>query len=331
MAGFEDFYGQDQIITHLKNAIQYNKISHAYTVSGEDGMGKKMLAKAFAMTLQCERGQAEPCMECRSCRQAMSFNHPDIRWVTHEKSGVITVDEIRAQVNGDIGIKPYSSPYKIYIIDEAQKMNAAAQNALLKTIEEPPAYGVIMLLTANSSMLLPTIQSRCVELSMKPLDNSTIKEYLMKEKKIPEYQAEMAAAFAGGNPGKAVRMAQSEDFAHLKEDVLKVVKSVKDISIAEVGDMIKRTEEYKLEIDDYFDMMRVWYRDILIYKASMSMNEVIFKDEYRDISRQAEILSYNGLENILEALDKAKVRLKANVNFELVIELLYLTIREMLG
>ena len=108
-----------------------------------------MLAGLFAKTLQCEAGGTDPCGTCRSCIQCDSGNQPDIIWVTHEKPTVISVDDIREQVNNDIIIKPYSSRYKIYIIPEAELMNPQAQNALLKTIEEPPEYAITMLLTNN--------------------------------------------------------------------------------------------------------------------------------------------------------------------------------------
>lgn len=328
---FKDIAGQSGIVEHLQNAIKLNKSSHAYIFSGEAGMGKKMIARVFAMTLQCEEGGTEPCMQCKSCKQSLSMNQPDIKWVRHEKPSSISVEEIREQINSDIQIKPYSSPRKIYIVDEAEKMTQAAQNALLKTIEEPPAYGVIILLTTNTSMLLPTIQSRCVELAMKAVPKDDIKRHLIYEEKIPEAQAEMAAVFAGGNLGKAIKLATSDDFINLKEDVLSVIKNIENMTVAEVGDYIKKTEGYKLEIDDYLDLMRVWYRDVLMYKVSKNVAEIIFKDEYKEISHQASKLSYNGLEIILEAIDKVKIRLKSNVNYELTIELLYLTIREQMA
>ena len=162
MQGFQKVVGHQEIITHLQNAISMNKVSHAYLFGGESGSGKKMMASLFAMTLQCEKHGVEPCMECPSCKKAQSQNHPDIIYVKHEKPNTISIDEIREQLINDVMIKPYSSPYKIYIIDEAQKLTLQAQNALLKTIEEPPAYAVVMLLADNPDALLPTISSRCV-------------------------------------------------------------------------------------------------------------------------------------------------------------------------
>ena len=181
MAGFADVLGHEQTIAHMKNAIQLRKVSHAYIINGEKGSGKKMLANIYAQTLQCQTKGTEPCMECPSCKQAMNRNQPDIIYVTHEKPNTISVEDIRGQLNGDIMIKPYSSPYKVYIVDEAEKLTVQAQNTLLKTIEEPPMYAVILLLTTNAGMLLPTIQSRCVKLDLKPVSSANIKTYLMEQ------------------------------------------------------------------------------------------------------------------------------------------------------
>ena len=178
MAGFRDIIGHEQMTEHFQNAIKLDKVSHAYILNGPDQSGKKMLAEAFAMALQCEKKGIEGCMECHSCRQAISHNQPDIIYVSHEKPNTISVDDIRRQVNQDIVVKPYASPYKIYIVDEAEKMNPQAQNALLKTMEEPPAYAVILLLTTNADMFLPTILSRCIRLNLKPVANEKIKSYL---------------------------------------------------------------------------------------------------------------------------------------------------------
>ena len=328
MAGFRDIIGHEQIKEHLQNAITMDKISHAYIINGPDKSGKKMLAEAFAMALQCETGGTDGCMECHSCKQAMNHNQPDIIYVSHEKPNTISVDDIRSKVNNDIGIKPYSSKYKIYIVDEAEKMNVQAQNALLKTIEEPPAYAVILLLTTNADTFLPTILSRCVTLNIKVVPDEKIKKFLMKEYQIPDYQADVCVAFAQGNVGKAIQLAVSSDFNELKAAVLQLMKRLDDIEIYEMGASIKQINEYKLTINDYFDLMMIWFRDVLYFKATGDVNGLIFKDEVYDIKKQAEKRSYQGIETILKALETAKVRISANVNFDLVIELLLLTIKE---
>ncbi len=328
MAGFTDIIGHEQIIEHLTNAVTMEKVSHAYILNGPDKSGKRMLAEAFAMTLQCEKGGSSPCGECHSCKQAMNHNQPDIIYVQHEKPNTISVDDIREQVNHDIGVKPYSSPYKLYIIDEAEKMNVQAQNALLKTIEEPPAYAVVLLLTTNADLFLPTIRSRCVALNLKAVSDTVIRKYLMEKRGVPDYQADVCVAFAQGNVGKAIALASSENFNELKTSAVQLMKRIREIELYELAEAVKQISEFKLQINDYFDIMMIWFRDILVYKATMDVNNLIFKDEVYDIKKQASKSSYHGIEKILEALEKAKQRLNANVNFDLVMELLLLTIKE---
>ena len=326
--GFEEILGNEMVKDHFKKAIQNHKISHAYILTGEAGMGRKSIANAFAMSLLCEKGGSEPCMMCHSCKQVMSGNHPDLIYVTHEKPGSIGVDDVREQINDTIMIRPYSSYYKIYIVDEAEKMNQQAQNALLKTIEEPPAYAVILLLTTNADSFLPTILSRCITLNLKVVKEDVIKSYLMKTYHIPDYQADVCVAFAQGNVGKAIQLASSDDFNEMKASALQLIKRLDDIDLYEMTAAVKQIADYKLEINDYFDLMMIWYRDVLYFKATGDVNGLIFKDEVYDIKRQAEKSSYNGINSILEALRKAQIRLDANVNFDLVIELLLLTIKE---
>ena len=328
MAGFKDIVGHEQIIEHLKTAIEMGKVSHAYILNGPDLSGKMMIAEAFARALLCEKQDPDGCGECRSCRQSDDRNNPDIIYVKHDKPNTISVDDIRTQLNNDIVIKPYSNQYKIYIVDEAEKMNQQAQNALLKTIEEPPAYAVIMLLTTNADSFLQTIRSRCITLNLKSVKNDVIKSYLRTEKKIPDYQADVCAAFAQGVVGKAIKLASSDDFNELKESALSLIKRLDDIDLYEMGEAIKQISDYKLQVQDYFDLITVWYRDVLYMKATNDVNGLIFKDEVYDIKKQASKHSYHGIETIIEALDKAKLRINANVNFDLVIELLLMTIKE---
>lgn len=328
MAGFQDIVGQEQIKEHLQNALASGKISHAYIINGEKSSGKEFIARVFAMALQCEKGGIEPCQECHSCKQALSFNQPDIIRVNHEKPGTISVDDIRTQINNDVAIKPYSSPYKVYILNEAEKMTPQAQNALLKTLEEPPEYAVLLLLTGNVNALLPTILSRCVVLNMKPVSDELVKKYLMEQLKVPDYKAEVCVAFARGNVGKAKALASSEDFENVKTEALSLLKYIQDMELYEIVAAIKKISDYKLDINDYLDIMAIWYRDVLLFKATRDANHLVFREEITTIRKVAARSSYEGIEKVIKALDKAKNRLNANVNFDLTMELLMLEIKE---
>ena len=323
MAKFTDIIGQEQLKEHLQNAIAMNKVSHAYLINGERSSGKEFAAKVFAAALQCEKGGTEPCGECHSCIQEKSGNQPDIIFVSHDKPNTIGVEDIRTQINNDIGIKPYSSPRKIYIMNEGEKMTVQAQNALLKTLEEPPEYAVILILTTNVDALLPTILSRCVVLNMKPVPDHKVKKYLMEELQIPDYKANICVAFARGNIGKAKMLASSEEFEKVKEEAVTLVKYINDMDISEV---VKA--EYQFDVTDYLDILSVWYRDVLLFKATKDANSLIFKNEIQYIRKVADRSTYEGIETIVKALQQAKRRLEANVNFDLTMELLLLTIQE---
>lgn len=328
MSEYKKILGHENIISQLKNAIKSDKVSHAYIFNGEDGSGKNMLAKAFAEALLCEKGEMEGCGECHFCKQLASDNNPDFVRLTHEKPASIGVEDVREQLVEDVLIKPYNGKYKVYVIDEAEKMTVQAQNAILKTIEEPPAYSVIIFLTNNVEIFLPTIVSRCIIFNLRPLRESTIMEYLISEFKIPEYEAKICASYSQGKLGKAIRLATSEEFVDIKEEALKLVKNVYSYDIADLIDAVKKITEYKISVIEYIDLLEMWYRDVLLFKVTKDPNNLIFSDEINSIRKQASKSSYEGLENIQRGLEVAKARLKANVNFELAIELMLLNIKE---
>ena len=289
------------------------------------------LAEAFALTLLCEnreKDSAVPCLSCHACKQVLSHNHPDLIYVSHEKPGSIGVDDIRSQINDTVAIRPYSSKYKIYIVNEAEKMTGQAQNALLKTIEEPPAYVVILLLTTNQELFLPTILSRCVQMNLKPLRDGDIKTYLVQKEKISEDKAEVYAAFARGNLGKAVHLAESEEFQAVYQTMLALLKHLRSMDIAELMETIRKLKDDNLNLDECLDFMQLWYRDVLMFKVTKDMNLLIFKEEYSAINDMSKNSSYQGLEAVLESIEKARARLRANVNMELVMELMLLVMKE---
>lgn len=328
MNGFGEIIGHKDIVKHLTNAIETNRVSHAYILNGEKGSGKKAVARTFAMALNCENGGDVPCGKCHSCLQAIHKNHPDITEVTHDKPDSLSVDDIRKQVVEDVQTRPYSSPYKVYIIPDGEKMTQQAQNALLKTIEEPPSYVVILILTTNASALLPTILSRCVMLHMKPVSDEQVRAYLMEHAQIPDYQADICVAFAQGNIGKAIQLATSENFGAIKAAAVHLLTHIEDMDISEIIGAVKAVSEFKVDIRDYLDILAVWYRDVLYFKATNDANGIIFRENLRAIQQQTTRISYEGVEAILQGIQRAKDRLSANVNFELTMELLFLLMKE---
>lgn len=330
MYTFDNIIGQEHIKEHLKASITNDKISHAYLITGEIASGKEFIARIFAQAIMCENkiDGVEPCGKCHACIQAITRNHPDIITVTHAKPNTVSVNDVREKIVNDVAVRPFESKYKIYIMNEAEKMNQEAQNALLKTLEEPPEYVVILLLTTVKEALLPTILSRCVQLDMRPVEDKTVRKYLMSELKIPDYQADICVAFARGNIGKARSLATSEEFENIKDEAIRVLKNIRDMGVSDMVETIKKLQEYKMNTNDFLDIMTIWYRDVLLYKATMDADAVVFKDEGTQIRRNASESSYDGIEEILVAIEKTKARLKANVNFDLAMELLLLTIKE---
>lgn len=330
MNTFDSIIGQEHIKEHLKTSLTSGRISQAYLLAGENMSGKEFIARIFAAALVCENPSEgfDPCGKCRSCKQAFSHNHPDIITVTHDRPNTVSVDDVRTQIVNDAQIKPYQSRRKIYIMNEAEKMTPQAQNALLKTLEEPPEYVVIMLLSTSAFALLPTVLSRCVRLDLRPVEDRIVKQFLMKEVKIPDYQADICTAFARGNIGKAKSLAVSSDFEDIKNEAVRVFRFIKKMDTSDMLETLKKLEEYKVNINDFLDLMMIWYRDVLLYKATLDTDAIIFRDESESIAKAADEGSYDGFENVLQCIDKTRQRLKANVNFGLAMELLLLTIKE---
>lgn len=325
---FKSIVGHEDIIRHFKTGIEMNKISHAYIINGEVDSGKKMLARAFAKTLQCESGETEPCGKCQSCLQAETNNHPDIITITHEKPDVITVDEIRSQLVDSITTKPYKSKYKVYIVPEAELMNANGQNAILKTIEEPPEYGVIVLLTSNLDKLLPTVVSRCMVLNTKPVRERDMLEYLMKTLGLTEDRSYFCLDFAQGNLGKAIKLAKNEEYSAIVDAVVGILKKIHELDLDDLTTALNHMENFKLSINDYLDLMIMWYRDVLMLKVTGNIDKLLFKQEYSIMKKQAGLMSFQSIENKIDAIERAKSRLVAHANFEVTMELLLITLKE---
>ena len=325
---FEGISCSEGVKQSLSRAFAESRLPHAMILEGPAGSGKAGLARWIAKAAVCTGEGERPCGRCSGCMKAAAGAHPDI---TIAGGGTAArsfhVDTVR-QIRSDAYIKPNEAPLRVFLLEGAEAMSEQAQNALLKTIEEPPAYAVILLLTANTGMLLPTILSRCVVLDLKPVPSEKIKKYLMEELELPDYKADVCTAFAQGNVGKAKRLALSDSFSEMMEHAIHLVKYISEMDVSDLTEDLKKIGTYKIDINDYLDLLMVWYRDVLMFKATQDADLLIFKEELGAIRDKAKNSSYEGLECILKALDKAKIRLNANVNFDMVMELLLLTMKE---
>ena len=322
MAQFEDIVGQEHLIEYFKNVTNGGECAHGYIIEGEMRSGKEFIARVFSEALLCEGYGEKPCGKCQSCLQMENNAHPDFYSVTHDKPGSISVKDIREQIVQTVSTRPFKGRYKIYIVNEAEIMTEEAQNALLKTLEEPPEYVVIILLTTSKEKLLQTIQSRCVKLALKPVEKKVLKKYLMREYKIPDYKADIAVSFSQGNFGKAKMLIMNEDFDKMRTEAVSLLKHINEMDAPSIMEAINKIKEYKYDELDYLDIFSVWYRDVLLFKATNDVNDLVFKQEIQSIKAVAKRTSYEGIDDIVRALETAKIRIKAKANFETCMTLL---------
>lgn len=205
---FPGFLGNEQLKANLSSAVDRQRTAHFYLISGPAGSGKRTLARLLMAALLCRSGGSKPCGRCSQCRKALSGNHPDLITVDDPEKKTVPVELVR-QAREDLFIRPNEASRKIYFVPRAQDLGLPGQNALLKVLEEPPAYGVFLLLTDNPDRLLPTVRSRCVELKLQPLTQQALIAALRQA--FPEAagaDVASAAARSGGWLGQAKALLQ---------------------------------------------------------------------------------------------------------------------------
>lgn len=328
MLDFQKIPGQNAVKQHLCKAVSSDRVSHAYMLIGEKGLGKGALAEAFAEMLLCERDSLHPCGECHACRQAEARTHPDLIYIRHEKPGSIGVDEVRQQLSAEAIIRPFSGKKRIFIVPEAEKMTTQAQNALLKTIEEPPEYVVILLLTQSEEALLETIRSRCVKLFLRPVPEEILTETLLRHGTLTREEATLAVRFARGIPEAAEQMAFSPDFQKQCAEMLELLEALPQNGPDTVQAAGGRIRELYPELTGFLEFLRMYYRDILAVKRGMNEQGLIFTGYESRFVRIARDLSLSQAGRILNEIEHTEDRIKANVNSELALELLLQEIRQ---
>ena len=322
MHSFDKILGNEHIKRSLLSAIQSERISHAFIFSGAAGTGKKLIAYTFAKALACVGGSV-PCGECIPCRTFESGNNPDIIPV-RPKGKSIGIDEVREQIIFKMRSKPYSGKYKIFVIEDTNKLTDAAQNALLKTMEEPEFYGIFLLTCENYNMFLPTIISRAIILNVNPLPADIVSEYLVKNNIVGKEESEIFASYSEGSIGRAVSLAEDEEFGAMRIHFLNLAERVEN---GDAADVIKAAEEmanYKEKIQDGLSILALRYRDALVYGATGK------KDLLMDSSSVNHMRNFTGNKSLLqltkrlEAVNKAKKERLQNANARLVLEVMLL-------
>lgn len=324
MYTFKEIIGNENIIKSMQSSISHQKVSHAYIIDGQQGMGKKLLANTFAKTLLCEDGGSDACCRCVSCRTFDSLNNPDLIFVRPEKTKAVGVSDVREQINQSVEIKPYQSKYKIFIIEDAGNMTEQAQNALLKTLEEPPSYGIFILLTNNLNSFLPTILSRCVVFKLKPLPFHSVENYMMKNLEISKQTAHFCCVYAQGSIGVAQKLSASEEFFNMRRKIIDIFSEIQGMDYVQLFRMAKELEEFKTSIQETLDIAYMWFRDLAVYKQTDDEDLLLQRDLSEQIIAQAQNRELDDILHNLELLWQTKRQLKQNANFQLAIEVLLL-------
>ena len=308
---FKDIIGQEFAKKYLTNSINKDKVSHAYLFEGMNGVGKNTLAKEFAKIL---------------IKVDKLENSPDYISIEPEGSS-IKIAQIR-KLQTDVLVKPHSD-YKIYIINKAEKMTVESQNALLKTLEEPPAYVIIILITSNKNSLLDTIKSRCEIIKFLPVSFIQTKKYL-EDMGIEERKASILATFSRGSISKALELSESADFMLMREDIQNNIQTLLEKNIVEILELPSKYDKYKDNIIEVLDMMINYFRDIMMLKENIGKDMIINIDKITYVQNMSKKINYSQVSKIIDIIEETKKKLKSNCNFNLSIQVMALNIYEVI-
>jgi DNA polymerase-3 subunit delta' len=323
-----DLIGHDKPLAALRQALEQDRLHHAYVFIGPEGVGKKTLALFLAKAIHCLEMERDFCGRCASCAGIDSHNHPDVRQVgplPGKKD--ISIEQIRG-LERELNYRAFSSRKKIAIIDPAPLMNFSAQNALLKTLEEPPAGAVLILISTSAGGLLPTLLSRCLRLSFGPLRASAIVDCLVSRQGLKPDQAELLAAVSMGSLGKAVDP-DMEYLAREREGWAEGIAALTNMARAEWTVLAEELSKDREQALRFLDWLAGWYRDILIYRATESIGEICNVDRIDGLKVQA---ARAALEQIIFLRSRALLtaaRIRRNVNRRMALENLFIDIAGM--
>lgn len=323
---FKEIVGQERAIKILTKSLKENKVSSSYIFIGSEGTGKYFTAIEFTKAVNCLNlnKNLEACNNCHSCNGINKQCYPDLKIIEPIKNSV-KIEQIR-EMRKEIGLKPFKSKKKVYIIDQAEKMTLEASNCLLKTIEEPPCYAIIILICSKIDPILPTIVSRCQIVNFGLITSLKIKELLLnKINNLEKDNAEIISKLARGSIGKAFKLSADKEYFIRREKMLDYLSAI--IPGKYGDDIFAKVEKIMSEIDrieEILEMIKLWYRDILIIKNTRNQNYIVNCDKLEILGRKSQIYSQKMLIDILDYLDQVEEYLTKNVNKRLVLERLYI-------
>lgn len=294
-----DVEGQTRAVSALSKSLASGAVAHAWLFMGPEGVGKELTATRFAQALTCPEQPMVGCGTCGSCLRVMKRNHPDVTWVLpedeqvirgwagrsdfdHTPSRDIRVEQVRA-LQERLAFRALESKYKVSLLVGADAMNPQAQNALLKTLEEPPKDTVLVLITAMPDRLLPTIRSRCAKAWFSPLDDALVAKKLLElsKKKLDEAQAKQVAAMAGGSLARALQF-DLKALEHRKE----IIERFSALQRHDARGWLQFAEVYgeREEAEEALEVLAVWLRDVIAVQAG---SERIVNADLVELARKA--------------------------------------------
>ena len=330
--GFPQIIGHEPQKEFLRNSVRKNRISHAYLFSGPEGVGKKLVAIGFAKLINCSEGAVENLdCECISCAKTEKSLNPDVLVFEYPGEKTIKVDHVRQDVERLIHLAPYENPYKVFIIDGAQRMNFNAQNAFLKTLEEPPPNSIIILITTLADLLMPTIRSRCQSVVFQPLETGQVKSFLEKEK--PEgNDPELVSRISGGSISRALNT--DEGYLRKRTEYVDCVMAVDSKKPLTLFDSVERIQKDVKgggpeELKTVFDILSTWLRDSVILKTSGEKEEIVNTDLLEQLSEYSRERDVSELLGKFAALEETMARISENnANVEVSLENLLLRLSQ---
>lgn len=315
---FDRIIGHDRQKDILRRALSTGRLAHAYLFDGPEGIGKRLMALEVVRTVFCADGG---CGHCTACRKVDHGNHPDLHVVEPDGSS-IKIEQIRS-LQREMTFRPLEARKKVCLIEGADKMNAAAGNALLKTLEEPSGEALMILLTSRSEGVLPTIRSRCQRLPFARLPRDVMKRVLVERLELSEAEAHVLAALSGGSFQKALGR-DREFYAEQRRDILRSVTALSPGSALQLLELAQKLVEDKERLPEVLEILQAFYRDLLLIHHGLPESELVNIDLLEKIHRVSSRETVPGLLRKLDALAACHRQLDRNVNRELAMDVLLL-------
>ncbi|MCD4689290.1 MAG: DNA polymerase III subunit delta' [Desulfuromonadaceae bacterium] len=314
---FASIIGHDRQKDLLRRALSSDRVPHAYLFEGPEGVGKRLVALALTRAIFCQQGNG--CGDCAACRKVDHHNHPDLHFVEADGNS-IKIEQIRT-MQKELSYRPLEASKKICVIDNAEKLNLAAGNALLKTLEEPTANTLIILLTAQPDALLSTVRSRCQRLPFARIERKRLMEVLCEQLAIDEKEAHILTSLANGSFKKALGK-DRELYIDGRRDLLKTLTGLSPGSVLPLFNFADKLAQDKEILPEILEIFQAFYRDLLLYRHGRPESELVNIDLMEKIHRVANNESTPSLLDKLSALNQTRRQLARNVNRQLAVEVL---------